>query len=158
MDNGKLKISADILNTSEYKSLLDKISDTYSQGQFRAHQSVNIYLIETYWQIGQYIVEFEQGGNIKAEYGKALLANLAKDLTLLHGKGFSRSNLVYMRLFYQRYPKRQKPSHQLSWSHYVELLKFVNESNELNEKIKNRSVKSAKFVYKKSYRSLWVVT
>ena len=62
-----------------------------------------------------------------AEYGKALLANLAKDLTLLHGKGFSRSNLVYMRLFYQRYPISQMPSHQLSWYHYVELLKSDND-------------------------------
>ena len=121
-----IKNEADILQNSEYQNLLGKISDTYSQGQFRAHQAVNTHLIETYWQIGQYIVEFEQGGNVKAEYGKALLANLAKDLTLLHGKGFSRSNLVYMRLFYQRYPISQMPSHQLNWSHYVELLKLDN--------------------------------
>ncbi|MDI6735695.1 MAG: PDDEXK nuclease domain-containing protein [bacterium] len=123
----ELKIVTDISQTSEYKNLLGKISDTYSQGQSFAYQAVNTHLIETYWQIGQYIIEFEQGGNIKAAYGKALLANLAKDLTLLHGKGFSRSNLVYMRLFYQRYPKSQKPSHQLSWSHYVELLKLDND-------------------------------
>lgn len=127
LNNNKLKIAADISQTSEYRNLLGKISDTYSQGKFRAYQAVNIHLIETYWQIGQYIVEFEQGGNIKAEYGKALLANLAKDLTLLHGKGFSRSNLVYMRLFYQRYPISQMPSHQLGWSHYVELLKLDND-------------------------------
>lgn len=126
-NNNKLNIAADISRTSEYQNLLGKISDTYSQGKFRAHQAVNTHLIETYWQIGQYIVEFEQGGNIKAEYGKALLANLAKDLTLLHGKGFSRSNLVYMRLFYLCYPISQMPSHQLSWSHYVELLKLDND-------------------------------
>ena len=127
INNNKVKIAADISQTSEYQNLLGKISDTYSQGKFRAHQAVNTHLIETYWQIGQYIVEFEQGGNIKAEYGKALLANLAKDLTLLHGKGFSRSNLVYMRLFYLCYPISQMPSHQLSWSHYVELLKLDND-------------------------------
>lgn len=127
LNNNKLKIAADISQTLEYRNLLGKISDTYSQGKFRAHRAVNTQLIETYWQIGQYIVEFEQGGNIKAEYGKALPANLAKDLTLLHGKGFSRSNLVYMRLFYQRYPISQMPSHQLSWSHYVELLKLDND-------------------------------
>jgi predicted nuclease of restriction endonuclease-like (RecB) superfamily len=127
VNNNKVKIAADISQTSEYQNLLGKISATYSQGKFRAHQAVNTHLIETYWQIGQYIVEFEQGGNIKAEYGKALLANLAKDLTLLHGKGFSRSNLVYMRLFYLRYPISQMPSHQLSWSHYVELLKLDND-------------------------------
>ncbi len=42
----------------------------------------------------------------------------------MHGKGFSRSNIVYMRLLYLRYPISQKPSHQLSWSHFVELLKI----------------------------------
>ncbi len=52
------------------------------------------------------------------------MSRLAKDLTLRHGRGFSRSNLMYMRLFYQRYPIGQKPSDQLSWSHLVELLKI----------------------------------
>ena len=59
-------------------------------------------------------------------YGTALIAELAKNLKLRHGEDFSRSNLVYMRLLYQRYPISQKPSHQLSWSHYVELLKRDN--------------------------------
>ncbi len=67
---------------------------------------------------------FEQKGNIKAQYGKALLENLSKDLRLIHGKGFSRSNLTYMRLFYNTYPICEKVSHKLSWSHYVELLKI----------------------------------
>ena len=56
-----------------------------------------------------------------------LITGLDKDLSLRHGKGFSRSNLVYMRLLYLRYPISQKPSHQLSWSHYVELLKLDDE-------------------------------
>ena len=107
-----------------YQNLLTQISSAYTAGKVHAIQAVNVQLLETYWRIGQYIVEFEQEGNAKAEYGKALLKNLAKDLTLLHGKGFSRSNLVYMRLLYLRYPISQKPSHQLSWSHFVELLKI----------------------------------
>ena len=110
-----------------YQTLLVQISTVYSEGQLRATQAVNLHLLETYWRIGQQIVEFEQGGNVKAAYGKALLKNLSKDLTLRHGKGFSRSNLIYMRLLYLRYPIGQKPSHQLSWSHYVELLKLNNE-------------------------------
>lgn len=113
------------LSTADgYQGLLVKISDVYALGQVRAHQAVNVELLETYWQIGQSIVEFEQGGEAKAEYGKALLSNLSRDLTLRHGKGFSRSNLTYMRLFYLRYPIGEKPSHLLSWSHYVELLKI----------------------------------
>jgi len=110
-----------------YQNLLVLISDTYQSGQVRATQAVNTQLLETYWRIGQHIVEFEQGGNTRAEYGKGLVSNLAKDLSLIHGKGFSRSNLVYMRLLYIKYPISQKPSHQLSWSHFVELLKIEDE-------------------------------
>ncbi len=121
-----------------YQHLLDKISVTYSQGQTKAISAVNIQLLETYWQIGQYIVEFELGGNSKAEYGKALISYLAKDLTLRHGKDFSRSNVVYMRLLYLRYPISQKPSHQLSWSHFVELLK--NEDKQERKFYENQSI------------------
>ncbi|MEO8116987.1 MAG: PDDEXK nuclease domain-containing protein [Bacteroidota bacterium] len=112
---------------ADYQKLVDKISVVYSRGQQAAIQTVNVQLLETYWQIGQYIVEFEQDGKVRAEYGKALIKNLAKDLTLIHGKGFSRGNIVYMRLLYLRYPISQKPSHQLSWSHFVELLKIDND-------------------------------
>lgn len=109
---------------SDYQSLLGRISEAYVTGQLRALQAVNTHITETYWQLGRHIVEFEQAGNLRAEYGKALINTLAADLGLRHGKGFSRSNLVYMRLLYLRYPISQKPSHQLSWSHYVELLKL----------------------------------
>jgi hypothetical protein len=80
-------------------------------------QAVNTRLIETYWKVGQHIVEFEQEGKARADYGQSLITTLAKDLKLRHGKGFSRTNLVYMRLFYLRYPISQKPSDLLSWSH-----------------------------------------
>ena len=110
-----------------YNRLLEQISGTYTQGQFRAVQAVNSTLIDTYWQVGRHIVEFEQGGEQRAGYGKALLEQLARDLTLRHGKGFSRSNLNHMRLFYQRYPICEKASHKLSWSHFVELLKLDDE-------------------------------
>jgi predicted nuclease of restriction endonuclease-like (RecB) superfamily len=111
-----------------YRELLQQISDTYSQGRLRAVQAVNAQLIDTYWRVGRHIVEFEQAGERRAEYGTALIKTLAADLGLRHGRGFSHSNLVYMRLLYQRHPTgapiSQKPSHQLSWSHHVELLKI----------------------------------
>jgi predicted nuclease of restriction endonuclease-like (RecB) superfamily len=119
--------SMELSKADEYQGLLVNISETYISGQVRAHQAVSAQLIQTYWKIGQYIVEFEQGGQAKAEYGKALLSNLSKDLRLRHGKGFSRSNLTYMRLFYLRYPICETVSHILSWSHYVEFLKLENE-------------------------------
>ena len=108
----------------DYKSLVNQISETYIQGQRKAVVAVNSHLVETYWQIGQYIVEFEQKGKQRAEYGKALIDSLATDLSISLGKGFSRSNLIYMRLFYLEFPISEKPSHLLSWSHYVELLKI----------------------------------
>jgi hypothetical protein len=117
----------ELTTTDGYRHLLRQISDTYTQGQVRAVQAVSTHLIETYWQVGRHIVEFEQAGQVRAEYGTALIQTLASDLGLRHGKGFSRSNLVYMRLLYLRYPISQKPSHQLSWSHYVELLKLDDE-------------------------------
>ncbi len=107
-----------------YQTLLNHLSNTYLQGQQRALQAVNTQLVETYWQIGRHIFEFEQEGQARAAYGQQLIKQLASDMTLRHGRGFSHSNLIYMRLFYQRYPISQKPSHQLSWSHYVELLKI----------------------------------
>lgn len=110
-----------------YRDLLKQISDTYTQGRMRAVRAVNTQLTETYWQVGRHIVEFEQGGNNKAEYGKSLISTLARDLSLRHGRGFSRSNVVYMRLFYQCFPEARKSqtlSDQLSWSHIVELLKI----------------------------------
>ena len=113
-----------IIASPNYRTLLEQISDTYTQGRVRAMQAVNDQLISTYWQVGRHIVEFEQGGKIRASYGAALLASLAKDLSLRHGKGFSRSNLVRIRQFYQAYPNSATLSHQLSWSHIVELLKI----------------------------------
>ena len=86
-------------------------------------QAVNTQLIETYWQVGRHIVEFEQAGNLRAEYGKALISQLAADLRLRHGKGFNHSNLIYMRLFYLRYPISAMQSHLLSLSHNETMVK-----------------------------------
>uniref|UniRef100_Q3AT24 Cytoplasmic protein n=1 Tax=Chlorobium chlorochromatii (strain CaD3) TaxID=340177 RepID=Q3AT24_CHLCH len=117
-------MSKELSHRADYQKLLGSISTLYTSGQRRAYQAVNSVITETYWQIGCYMVEFEQCGNIRAEYGKALLDNLSRDLTLRHGKGFSRSNIIRFRQFYLAYPKGAKPSHLLSWSHWVELLKL----------------------------------
>lgn len=107
-----------------YQSLIASIANTYGQGRLRAVQAVNAQLLETYWQIGQHIVEFEQGGSGKAGYGKALIKQLSTDLSLHFGKGFSHSNLIRIRQFYMLYPKGATLSHFFSWSHVVELLKI----------------------------------
>jgi len=109
---------------STYKNLVNQISETYSFGFAKAVAAVNSNMVETYWKIGAHIVEFEQGGKIKAEYGIALLPNLSKDLTRSIGKGFSLSNIKRMRQFYALYPISAELPHQLSWTHFVELLKI----------------------------------
>ena len=129
---------------NQYNNLIEQIGNLLQQGRRYAAYAVNTILVQTYWQIGKYIVEFEQGGLEKAEYGDALLIKLSKDLTLLYGKGFSRSNMQRMRQFYLSFPICATPSHKsskiqtvsgkcatvshkLSWSHYVEILKANNE-------------------------------
>jgi len=106
----------------KYPHLLDDIGELLEKGRQAATQQVNTVLVETYWQIGCRIVEFEQQGNQKAEYGSVLLKQLSRDLKLKHGKGFSKSNLYLMRLFYLKYEKFQTLSGKLSWSKYCELL------------------------------------
>ena len=110
-----------------YSQLLDQISACFREGQSAAARAVNVQLLKTYWTIGQYIVEFEQGGDAKAQYGSKLMETLSKDLSQLHGKGFSLSNLKRIRQFFLQYPNSATVSHQLSWSHYVELLKIEDE-------------------------------
>lgn len=107
----------------EYVRLVSLISDLWEKAKAKAAIAVNTELLDANWQTGQYIVEFEQGGHAKAKYGDKLIANLARDLTRLKGKGFSRSNLIYMRKLYLVFPKSETLSHQLTWSHYFELLK-----------------------------------
>lgn len=108
---------------SEYVKLVSHIATLWDNARAKAIIAVNSELLDANWLTGQYIVEFEQGGNAKAKYGDKLLINLSKDLTQLKGKGFSRSNLTYMRKLYLVFPKCETLSHQLTWSHYFELLK-----------------------------------
>ena len=107
----------------EYVRLVSHISELWDSAKSKAAIAINTELLHANWQTGRYIVEFEQGGNAKAKYGDKLITNLAKDLTRLKRKGFSRSNLIYMRKLYLTFPKSETLSHQLTWSHYFELLK-----------------------------------
>ena len=122
-------------NDSEYVRLVSDISGLWEKAKEKAAFAVNTELLEANWQTGRYIVEFEQGGNTKARYGEQLLTNLSKDLTRLRGKGYSRSNLFNMRLFYVRFPKIQTVSGQLTWSHYLELLKCDDPMENLPVKV-----------------------
>jgi len=106
----------------DYSKLLSNIGELLAQGRKTAMRAVNKILVETYWKIGKHIVEYEQQGTEKAEYGSQLLNRLARDLKQRYGKGFSKSNIYMMRQFYLKYPKFQTVSGKLNWSIYCELL------------------------------------
>lgn len=111
------------IQPDQYYQLIHQIGDLLAAGRQKAAQAVNTILVNTYWEIGKYIVEFEQKGKEKAEYGTQLFERLSKDLTTVYGKGFSRSNLFQIRMFYLKFEKIQTVSGQLTWSHYSEILK-----------------------------------
>jgi len=113
-----------LIQNKGYEELIKNIGSIYDKAKINVISAVNIEMLNAYWEIGRFIVEFEQDGKIKATYGKELLPQMSKDLSLRFGKGFSRSNLTYMRKFYHKYPKRETVSHKLTWSHYFELLKI----------------------------------
>ena len=108
----------------KYAALLESIGQALEGGRLHAAHAVSNALVATYWQIGRYIVDYEQGGHEKADYGSELLARLSRDLTHQFGTGFSKSNVFAMRRFYMLFPKFQTLSGKLGWSHYVELLKL----------------------------------
>ena len=109
--------------TDAYNALLQNVGNALTQGRSRAAAAVNAAMVQTYWEIGRQIVEYEQKGNERAEYGTELLKRLSRDLTERYGKGFGKSNIFAMRRFFLLYQKFQTVSGKLTWSHYVELLK-----------------------------------
>ncbi len=111
----------------EYMKLIKNIEQIINEAKYNIAKSVNTNMVQAYWNIGRYIVEFEQGGSFKAKYGEALLTNLSKDLKLRFGRGYSRPNLNNMRKFYKYYPICQNISDKLSWSHFCELIKLDDE-------------------------------
>ncbi len=114
----------ELTENKEYKELIENVGLIYNKAKNNVISAINVEMLNVYWEIGKYIVEFEQKGNLKASYGTELLPRLSNDLKRMGGKGFSRSNLSYIRKFYIRFPKRETVSHKLSWSHYFELLKI----------------------------------
>lgn len=114
----------ELLDNSMLENVVEHIVNLVSRSKEKLASSVNQVMTETYWQIGKYIVEFEQNGNAKAVYGSKMLTTLSHELTLRMGKGYSRPNLNNMRKFYLKYPDCQEVSDKLSWSHICELIKI----------------------------------
>lgn len=107
--------------------MLGKLDNRIKTGQQEIAKSLVKTMLSTYWDIGQYIVEYEQAGKTNAVYGQELLKNLSKDLTLRFGKGYSTPNLYNMRQFYQMYPAGYSELLPLTWSHVCVLIRIDNE-------------------------------
>ncbi len=103
-------------------SFIKEIKQIIEESKKLVVRNVNTIMLHSYWSIGKRIVEEEQKGKVKSNYGDYIIRNLSKELTNEYGKGFSTTNLKMMRRFYNEYPIGQTLSDQLSWSHYLELL------------------------------------
>ena len=121
MANEIEKIRVDIPDT-ELVSLAERIALEVDKGKRALSISINATITETYWNVGRYIVEFEQNGNVRSKYGTSLLTKLSRLLQMKVGRGYSRPNLNNMRKFYLLYPNCQTVSDKLTWSHICELI------------------------------------
>nr|WP_199322195.1 DUF1016 N-terminal domain-containing protein [Leptolyngbya sp. FACHB-321] len=121
-----------------YTTVLGAVVELMEAARRAAARSVNAIMTATYWEIGRRIIELEQRGESRAEYGKQIIERLAKDLSDRFGRGFQKSNLFQMRAFYLAYPHQGQSfspetlapeifqtlsgKFPLPWSHYVKLL------------------------------------
>jgi len=103
--------------------LLARLGELIRQARGQALRAVDQIQVQTCWELGRHIVEFEQGGQARAGYGKQLLPRLAQALTAEFGKGFDERNLRHMRGFYQAFPIWDAVRTELSWTHYRTLLR-----------------------------------
>lgn len=115
------------INELTPKNVFQSIKTTIDEARNKAKQTINHIMTEAYWNIGRLIVEEEQKGNERAKYGEELIKELSQKLIQEYGKGFSKRNLHNMVKFYQAFPIVQTLSAQLSWSHYLLILKVEDE-------------------------------
>ena len=105
---------------------VNDVKKLVEQGRNAAYGAVNSVMIETYWRIGRRIVEQEQKGNERAEYGKQLIKMLSDELTRTYGRGWSRRNLAYFKSFYLKFNNLeilQSRLQNLTWTHFTKALR-----------------------------------
>ncbi|OOS01715.1 hypothetical protein B0186_02320 [Canicola haemoglobinophilus] len=126
--------------------LIGNIVKIIQQARSQVRQTVNSAMVQSYWEIGRLLVEDEQQGKERAEYGKYVLKTVSERLTTMFGKGFDERNLRKMRQFYLTFPIRDSVRPELSWTHYRRLIRVENPIARqwyLNETIENNwSVKA----------------
>ena len=106
---------------------LTTLDQIIEEARNTVYRTANFTMVQAYWSIGKTIVEEEQNGKERAGYGQEQIKQLSQKLTKKHGKGFTETNLKYMRQFYQVFEKSHALRDQLSWTHYRLLLKVEND-------------------------------
>lgn len=108
-------------------TLYGHIKQVIEEARNTVYRTANFAMVQAYWHIGKLIIEEEQSGKQRAEYGGELIKQLSKKLTSEYGKGFTATNLKYMRQFYSVFEKSHALRGELSWTHYRLLLKVDRE-------------------------------
>jgi predicted nuclease of restriction endonuclease-like (RecB) superfamily len=117
-------MGSEIVEVEGAERLFMRVSGILTGARGRALQAVNHAMVAAYWEIGRAIVEEEQQGAERAEYGRGLITDLSRRLSRDFGKGFDRSNLMHMRAFYLAFPIVDAVRRQLTWTHYRLLLRI----------------------------------
>jgi predicted nuclease of restriction endonuclease-like (RecB) superfamily len=128
MQPGEDEIEMSDIANKNLESIYANIKNVLDEARNRAVRSVNFVMVQAYWQIGRLIVEEEQNGKERANYGESLIEELSKRLTVDYGKGFNKTNLWYIRQFYLTFRNLHALRGELTWTHYRLLLKVENES------------------------------
>ena len=110
------------------QNLYAGIRDILLTARNKVYRAANSEMVQAYWNIGRLIVEHEQNGNTRAEYGKQLLQQLSERLSAEFGKGFDETNLRKMRQFYRTFPVIEDLKPEVSWSHYRARTWYMNEA------------------------------
>jgi len=113
---------------ASYQNIYSEIKETLLLARGQAYSAVNFSMVQAYWQIGRIIIEHEQNGNLRSEYGKGLLQNVSDRLQQEFGAGFSVRNLQQMKKFYALFPNTNALRSQLTWTHYRALLRVENDA------------------------------
>ena len=111
-----------------YQDIHSEIKEVLLSSRSQAYSAVNFAMVQAYWHIGRIIVEHEQRGSLRAEYGKAILQRISEQLSEEFGKGFTVTNLKYMRQFYITFPNGHALRDELTWTHYRTLLRVENDA------------------------------
>ena len=112
---------------TSYQDIYSEIKDALLLSRKQAYNAVNTAMVQAYWHIGRIIVEHEQNGSLRAEYGKAILQSISERLQQEFGNGFSVRSLQQMKKFYVLFPNTNALRSQLTWTHYRALLRVEND-------------------------------